>query len=69
MLKDIGIATQLGVQRRRAGAALDADQELWRAAAGDAAPEASVSELARWIERQTDTEITPGACTARRAQR
>jgi len=35
--------------------------ELWRAAAHDAAPDASVSELARWVERITKTEITAGA--------
>ena len=39
-------------------------QELWRAAARDAAPEASVSELARWVERMTKTEITAGAARA-----
>ena len=30
----------------------------------DAAPDASVSELARWIERLAYTEITPGAASA-----
>ncbi|MEO6897626.1 MAG: NAD(P)-dependent oxidoreductase [Caldimonas sp.] len=61
MLKDIGIALRV---------ARDADVpvplsalggELWRAAACDAAPDASVSELARWVERMAHTEITPGA--------
>jgi 3-hydroxyisobutyrate dehydrogenase len=61
MLKDIGIALRV---------ARDADVpvplsalggELWRAAACDAAPEASVSELARWVERMAHTEIAPGA--------
>ena len=36
-------------------------QELWRAAGREAAPEASVSELARWVERLAGVEITPGA--------
>ena len=61
MLKDIGIATQLA---RSVGvpAPLSAlGHELWQAAAGDAGADASVSELARWIERQAGTEITPGA--------
>jgi len=61
MLKDIGIATQLA-RSVDAPAPLSAlSQELWRAAAADAAADASVSELARWIERLAHTEITPGA--------
>jgi 3-hydroxyisobutyrate dehydrogenase-like beta-hydroxyacid dehydrogenase len=61
MVKDIGIATELArsvdvpVPLSARGA------ELWRVAAEDAAPDASVSELARWIERMTGTEITAGA--------
>jgi 3-hydroxyisobutyrate dehydrogenase len=61
MLKDIGIATQLAKSVDVQPPLSMLGQELWRAAARDAAPEASVSELARWIEHQADTEITPGA--------
>jgi len=61
MLKDIGIATQLA-RSVDAPAPLSAlNQELWRAAASDAAADASVSELARWVERLTKTEIAPAS--------
>ena len=36
-------------------------QQLWRAAAEQAEPEASVSELVRWVERTSGTEISAGA--------
>jgi len=61
MLKDIGIATQLARSADVPAPLSALNQELWRAAAADAAPDASVSELARWIERLAHTEITPGA--------
>jgi len=61
MQKDIGIAMQLA----RSGdvpAPLSAlGQELWRAAGRDFPADASVSELARWIERMTKVEISAGA--------
>ena len=61
MLKDIGIATQLARSVDVPAPLSALNQELWRAAAADAAPDASVSELARWIERLARTAITPGA--------
>ena len=61
MLKDIGIATQLARSVDVPAPISALNQELWRAAAADAAPDASVSELARWIERLAHTEITSGA--------
>ena len=61
MLKDVGIATQLARSVDVPAPLSALNQELWRAAAADAAPDASVSELARWIERLAHTEITPGA--------
>jgi 3-hydroxyisobutyrate dehydrogenase-like beta-hydroxyacid dehydrogenase len=64
MLKDIGIAMQLA-RNVDVPAPLSAlGQELWRAAGRDAAPEASVSELARWVERLAKTEISAGAARA-----
>ena len=59
MLKDIGIATQLARSVDVPAPLSALNQELWRAAAADAAPDASVSELARWVERLTKTEIAP----------
>jgi len=61
MLKDIGIATQLARSVAVPAPLSALNQELWRAAAADAAPDASVSELARWVERLTRTEIAPAA--------
>jgi 3-hydroxyisobutyrate dehydrogenase-like beta-hydroxyacid dehydrogenase len=61
MLKDIGIAMQLARSENVPAPLSAVGQELWRAAALDAAPDASVSELARWVERMAGTEITSGS--------
>jgi 3-hydroxyisobutyrate dehydrogenase len=61
MLKDIGIAMQLARSEDVPAPLSALGQELWRAAGRAAAPEASVSELARWVERMTATEISTGA--------
>jgi 3-hydroxyisobutyrate dehydrogenase-like beta-hydroxyacid dehydrogenase len=61
MLKDIGIAMQLARSENVPAPLSAVGQELWRAAASDAAPDASVSELARWVERMAKTEITAGS--------
>ncbi|MCI4431766.1 MAG: hypothetical protein JHC40_21675 [Burkholderiales bacterium] len=36
-------------------------EQLWRAAAREAGPGASISELARWVEGQTGISLTPGS--------
>lgn len=41
-------------------------QQLWRMADHAAGPGASVSELVRWVEKQTGTELTPGAAPRQR---
>jgi 3-hydroxyisobutyrate dehydrogenase-like beta-hydroxyacid dehydrogenase len=61
MLKDIGIAMQLARSVDVPAPLSALNQELWRAARRDAAPEASVSELARWVERMAKTKISAGA--------
>jgi 3-hydroxyisobutyrate dehydrogenase-like beta-hydroxyacid dehydrogenase len=61
MLKDIGIAMQLARSEDVPAPLSALGQELWRAAGQGAAPEASVSELARWVERMTGSEISAGA--------
>jgi 3-hydroxyisobutyrate dehydrogenase len=61
MLKDIGIAMQLARSEDVPAPLSALGQELWRAAGKGAAPEASVSELARWVERMTGSEISAGA--------
>jgi 3-hydroxyisobutyrate dehydrogenase-like beta-hydroxyacid dehydrogenase len=64
MQKDIGIAMQLAKSVDVPVPFSALGEELWRAASRDAAPEASVSELARWVERLTKTEISAGAARA-----
>ncbi len=61
MVKDIGIAMQLAESTGTPAPLSALTQKLWRAAADAAAPEASVSELVRWVERQSGTEISAGA--------
>jgi len=61
MLKDIGIAMELGRESQLPMPLSGLGQQLWRAAALAAGPGASVSELARWVEQQARTSVTPGA--------
>jgi 3-hydroxyisobutyrate dehydrogenase-like beta-hydroxyacid dehydrogenase len=58
MLKDIGIATELGRSAQLPTPISALTQQLWRAAALANAPDASVSELVRWVEKTTGTELT-----------
>jgi 3-hydroxyisobutyrate dehydrogenase-like beta-hydroxyacid dehydrogenase len=64
MLKDIGIALELGRESQLPMPLSGLGQQLWRAATLAAGPGASVSELARWVERQAATELTPGAAAS-----
>jgi 3-hydroxyisobutyrate dehydrogenase-like beta-hydroxyacid dehydrogenase len=66
MLKDIGIALELGREAQLPLPLSGLTQQLWRAAALAAGPGVSVSELARWVEAQSDTPVTPGADTPAR---
>ncbi len=61
MLKDIGIAMELGREAELPTPLSSLGQQLWRAAALAAGPGASVSELARWVEQQAQVPVTPGA--------
>ena len=58
MVKDIGIATELGRSAQLPTPVSALAQQLWRAAALAAEPGASISEMVRWIETMTHTEIT-----------
>ncbi len=61
MCKDIGIAMELA---QRAGVPMPLSalgQQIYRAAALEAGDGASLSELARWVERIAHVELTPGA--------
>ncbi len=65
MLKDIGIANALARDTGSSAPISGLGQQLWQAASRAAGPAASVSELVRWVEQQSGTEITPGAKRAR----
>jgi 3-hydroxyisobutyrate dehydrogenase-like beta-hydroxyacid dehydrogenase len=61
MLKDIGIAVQLAQQTGTPMPMAGLGQQLWRMADHEAGAGASVSELVRWVEGLSGTELTPGA--------
>ncbi len=61
MVKDIGIAMALARDTATPAPLSEQAASMWRAAAAAAAPDASVSELVRWVERASGTEITAGA--------
>ena len=67
MVKDIGIAMELAENTGTPAPLSALTQRLWREAAAAAAPDASVSELVRWVERQSATEISAGAAPRVRA--
>ena len=60
MLKDMGIALELGREAQLPLPLSGLGLQLWRAAALAAGPGASVSELARWVEQQAGTAVDAG---------
>ncbi len=67
MLKDIGIAATLARANGNSVPLTGLTQQLWQAADIAAGAGASVSELVRWVERQSGVEITPGPVLPGRA--
>ena len=61
MLKDMGIANALARETGSAAPMAGLGQQLWQAASQAAGPDASVSELVRWVENLSGAPITPGA--------
>lgn len=61
MLKDMGIAVELASETATPVPLWGLGQQLWRMADHAAGPGASVSELVRWVENQSGTELTPGS--------
>jgi 3-hydroxyisobutyrate dehydrogenase len=57
MVKDIGIATTLAREDGVPMPLANLGEQLYRAALDGTGPGASVSEIARWVELQMDTEI------------
>jgi 3-hydroxyisobutyrate dehydrogenase len=58
MLKDIGIATELADAAALPAPLSTLTEQLWRAAALASVPDASISEMVRWFEGVSGTEIT-----------
>ena len=61
MAKDVGIAMGLAQEHGLPLPLSAVGQQLYRAAAQAVGPGRSVSEMVRWIEQLTATELTPGA--------
>lgn len=61
MLKDMGIANALARENRIPAPVSGLGYQLWQAASHAAGDGASVSELVRWVEQMSGTDITPGA--------
>ena len=61
MAKDVGIAMGLAQEHGLPLPLSAVGQQLYRAAARAVGPGRSVSEMVRWIEELTGTELTPGA--------
>lgn len=59
MLKDVGIALQLARETATPMPMAGLGQQLWRMADQAAGPGASVSELVRWVEGLSQTELRP----------
>lgn len=57
MVKDMGIAMGLADNRRIPVPLSALGHHLWRAAAGHAGPDASISEMVRWVEHMTGIEL------------
>ena len=63
MVKDMGIASTLAQQTQTPAPVWAVAQALWQQALVSAAPQASVSEVVRWMEQQTGTDLRAGAKT------
>jgi 3-hydroxyisobutyrate dehydrogenase-like beta-hydroxyacid dehydrogenase len=61
MVKDMGIAATLAQQTHTPAPVWAVAQTLWQKALENAAPQASVSEVVRWMEQQTGTDLSAGA--------
>jgi 3-hydroxyisobutyrate dehydrogenase len=57
MVKDIGIAMRVARELNAPMPMAGLGQQLWLAALNQAAPQASISEVARWVERFVDVPI------------
>ena len=61
MIKDIGIAMELATRNRLPAPLSALGQELWKAAGRHSEKGGSISNMVRWVESMTRTEITSGS--------
>ena len=61
MVKDIGIALELATREELSLPLSDLGRRLWTAAQSYSPEGASISDMVRWVELMTGTEITPVA--------
>jgi 3-hydroxyisobutyrate dehydrogenase len=61
MVKDIGIAMELANRKGIPAPLSSLDQELWKIAERHSEKGGSISNMVRWVEHMTNTEITSGA--------
>ena len=59
MIKDIGIAMKLAGDRGLSLPIADLTQRLWTFAGEASGKDSSISEMVRWVEKMTETELTP----------
>lgn len=59
MIKDIGIAMKLAGDQGLSLPIADLTQRLWKSAGGASENESSISEMVRWVEKMTETELIP----------
>ena len=61
MLKDMVIANALARENSVSAPLSGLGHQLWQAASRAAGKGASISEIVRWVENQSETQITPGS--------
>jgi len=60
MIKDIGIAVKLAGDQGLSLPIADLTQRLWRSAGEASEKDSSISEMVRWVEKTTETDLVPG---------
>jgi|GEM_PF-4607662 len=61
MVKDIGIAMKLAEEKNIPLPLSSLGQHLWEAADLIGEKDSSISEMVRWVEKMTGTELTSGS--------
>ena len=57
MIKDIGIAMKLAGDQGLPLPIADLTQRLWKTAGEESPPDSSISEMVRWVEKTTGTDL------------